>query len=72
MAPEEIIAQLDEQNRELLSTRGNFENLTQQEVLHLMNRAAMRGFRLGSDSALSLVQSKLVVKYISEAASNAA
>jgi hypothetical protein len=72
MAPDEIIAHIDEQNRNLLSARGDIRNLTQQEVLHLMNTAAMRGFRFGSDSALSLVQSKLVVKYISEAASNAA
>ena len=72
MAPDEILAHLDEQNRNLLSAHGDVRNLSQQELLHLLNTAAMRGFRFGSESALSLVQSKLVVKYISESASNAA
>jgi len=72
MQAEEIIAHIDEQNRSLLYGHKDFNNLTHAEVLHLMNTAGMRGFRFGSESALSLVQSKLVVKYISAAASNAA
>jgi hypothetical protein len=72
MEPEEIIDHIDEQNRNLLYAREDYHTLTHQQVLQLMNTAAMRGFRFGSDSALSLVQSKLVVKFVSEAASNAA
>jgi hypothetical protein len=70
MGPQEIIDQIDEQNRRLLYGRSDFQQLTHEQVLQLMNTAAMRGFRFGSDSALSLVQSKLVVKYLSETASN--
>lgn len=72
MEPEDILDHIDEQNRNLLYSREDFQTLTHQQVLHLMNTAAMRGFRFGSDSALSLVQSKLVVKFVSAAASNAA
>ncbi|OWW22653.1 hypothetical protein [Noviherbaspirillum denitrificans] len=66
MGPQEIIDRIDEQNRRLLYSRMDFDKLTHEQVLQLMNTAAMRGFRFGSDSALSLVQSKLVVKYLSE------
>ncbi|HYC42205.1 MAG TPA: hypothetical protein VEB70_04375 [Noviherbaspirillum sp.] len=68
MAPQEIIDRIDEQNRRLLYSHMNFDRLTHEQVLQLMNTAAMRGFRFGSDSALSLVQSKLLVKYLSETA----
>lgn len=68
MAPQEIIDRIDEQNRRLLYSRADFSSLTHEQVLQLMNTAAMRGFRFGSDSALSLVQSKLLVKYLSETA----
>lgn len=68
MGPQEIIDRIDEQNRQLLYSRSDFRQLTHEQVLQLMNTAAMRGFRFGSDSALSLVQSKLVVKYLSETA----
>lgn len=69
MGPHEIIDRIDEQNRQLLYSRGDFNCLTHDQVLHLMNTAAMRGFRFGSDSALSLVQSKLVMKYLTETTS---
>lgn len=68
MAPQEIIDRIDEQNRRLLYARSDFQQLTHEQVLQLMNTAAMRGFRFGSESALSLVQSKLLVKYLSETA----
>jgi hypothetical protein len=68
MGPQEIIDRIDEQNRRLLYARSDFQQLTHEQVLQLMNTAAMRGFRFGSDSALSLVQSKLLVKYLSETA----
>ena len=66
MEPQEIVDCINEQNRQLLYSRSDFNNLTHEQVLHLMNTAAMRGFRFGGDSAMSLVQSKLVVKYLTE------
>lgn len=69
MGPQEILDRIDEQNRQLLYSRSDFSQLSHEQVLHLMNTAAMRGFRFGSDSALSLVQSKLVVKYFTETTS---
>jgi hypothetical protein len=69
MGPQEIIDRIDEQNRQLLYSRNDFNQLSHEQILHLMNTAAMRGFRFGSDSALSLVQSKLVVKYFTETTS---
>ena len=69
MGPQEIVDRIDEQNRQILYARSDFTRLTHEQVLNLMNTAAMRGFRFGSDSALSLVQSKLVVKYLSESTS---
>lgn len=68
MAPEEIIDHIDAQNRALLAAHPGFHELSTERVLQLMNTAAMRGFRFGSESALSLVKSKLVMKYISEGA----
>lgn len=68
MAPEEIIDHIDAQNRALLAAHPDFHALSPEKVLQLMNTAAMRGFRFGSESALSLVKSKLVMKYISEGA----
>lgn len=66
MSPEEIIEHVDAQNRNLLYSRDDFQNLTHEHVLQLMNIAAMRGFRFGSESALSLVKSKLLVRYLSD------
>lgn len=72
MSPEEIIEYVDAQNRNLLYSRDDFQNLTHEQVLQLMNIAAMRGFRFGSECALSLVKSKLLVRYLSETASDLA
>jgi hypothetical protein len=70
MAPEEIIERIDAQNRDLLYARTDFQQLTHEQVLGLMNTAAMRGFRFGSESALATVKSKLLVKYLSDTAVN--
>jgi hypothetical protein len=67
MAPEEIIEHIEAENRGILETKGNVHTLTPAQVLGLMNAAAMRGFCFGSESALSVVKSKLVVKYLSQA-----
>jgi len=65
MNPEEIIERIDTQNRDLLYKRTDFQQLTHDQVLALMNSAAMRGFRFGSESALAVVKSRLLVKYLS-------
>jgi hypothetical protein len=72
MEPEEIVTIIAEQNRDILADRNLPKEWTVDEILGLMNIAAMRGFRFGSESALSMVKSKLVVKYLSEATANEA
>jgi len=62
MTPEEIIADLNTKNRSLLSVRSNADNLTREQVLALMDAAAMQGFRLGSNVALSMVKGTLCVQ----------
>lgn len=71
MDPEEIVETLAAQNRSILAANPKTDLLTMEEVLGLMNMAALRGFRFGSDSALSMVKSKLLVKYLSETTSEA-
>ncbi len=72
MLPEEIVDHIDAQNRASLHARDYTQALTYDEVLGLMNAASMRGFRYGSESALSLLKSKLLVKYLNEATSSEA
>ncbi len=62
MTPEEIVSDLNSKNRELLYVRKDFQNLTHEQVLALMDAAAMQGFRLGSNVALSMVKGTLLVQ----------
>ncbi|HEY0844500.1 MAG TPA: hypothetical protein VGE12_03985 [Noviherbaspirillum sp.] len=66
MTPEDIIGHIDAQNRALLAAHPELHAFTPDKVLDLMNKAAMRGFRFGSESALAAVKSTLVMKYLSE------
>lgn len=61
MTPEEIVAEINARNREDLQAYSTVQ-LTQDQVLALMNDAAMRGFRLGSNVALSMVKGALLVQ----------
>lgn len=72
MEPEEIVETLAAQNRDILAAGKPLQDLTADDILGLMNLAAMRGFRFGSESALSMVKSKLLVKYLSETTSSEA
>ncbi|HJV51351.1 MULTISPECIES: hypothetical protein [Oxalobacteraceae] len=72
MLPEEIVDHIDAQNRANLHARDYTQALTYDEVLSLMNAASMRGFRYGSESALSLLKSKLLVKQLHQATSSEA
>ncbi|RZI43150.1 hypothetical protein EGT07_09905 [Herbaspirillum sp. HC18] len=62
MTPEEIVTDLNMRNRETLYARPDYHNLTHEEVLALMDAAAMQGFRFGSNMALSMVKGALLVQ----------
>lgn len=62
MTPEEIVAEINSNNRQTLCTKNRFEEMTREQILALMDAAAMRGFQFGSNMALSMVQGALVVQ----------
>lgn len=62
MTPEEIVNDINTMNRETLYGRDDYHNLTHGEVLALMDAAAMQGFRMGSNLALSMVKGALLVQ----------
>jgi hypothetical protein len=69
MTPDEIVAELHAKNRDILYARNDFRNLTPEQILGLMDSAAMHGFKLGSNVALSMVKGSLLVQ-LSRAAVN--
>ena len=62
MTPEEIVNDINARNREALYGRDDYHNLTHEDVLALMDAAAMQGFRMGSNLALSMVKGSLLVQ----------
>lgn len=62
MTPEEIVSDLNAKNRDALYARKDFQSLTPDQVLALMDAAAMQGFRMGSNVALSMVKGSLLVQ----------
>jgi hypothetical protein len=62
MTPEEIVVDLNAKNRDALYARQDYNNLTHEQVLALMDAAAMKGFKLGSSVALSMVKGALLVQ----------
>ncbi|GIZ53878.1 hypothetical protein [Noviherbaspirillum aridicola] len=62
MTPEEIVAEINTRNREALDACDSMERLTRDQVLTLMDNAAMQGFRMGSNVALSMVKGALLVQ----------
>jgi len=62
MTPEEIVNDINAMNRETLYARDDYHHLTHEEVLALMDEAAMQGFRMGSNLALSMVKGALLVQ----------
>jgi len=62
MTPEEIVTDLNTKNRHTLYARNDYVNLSHEQVLALMDDAAMQGFRLGSNVALSMVKGALLVQ----------
>jgi hypothetical protein len=62
MTPEEIVTDLNTKNRSMLYVRKDYQNLTHDQVLALMDAAAMQGFKLGSNVALAMVKGALFVQ----------
>ncbi|HEY0845923.1 MAG TPA: hypothetical protein VGE12_11185 [Noviherbaspirillum sp.] len=62
MTPEEIVTDINTRNRATLYGREDYCHLTHDQVLALMDEAAMQGFRLGSNVALSMVKGSLLVQ----------
>jgi hypothetical protein len=59
MTPAEIVAQCDAENRQAIKAAGGVDS---EVMMALLNAASMRGFRLGSNVAMSMVQGSLAVK----------
>lgn len=66
MAPEDIVNEIDTQNRDMLYGREDLANLTREQVVILMNEAAIRGFRLGGNYAFSRLKTILVTKLMTK------
>lgn len=62
MTPEEIVAEINARNREALDAHEDAGRLTREQMLVLMDNAAMSGFRMGSNVALSMVKGALLVQ----------
>ncbi len=62
MTPEEIVATLNRRNRTILYTRQDYQSMTPEQILALMDSAALHGFQYGSNVALSMVQGALFVQ----------
>ena len=62
MTLEEILTELNAKNSETLNRRDAADQLNHDQVLELMNGAAMQGFRMGSNIAMSMVKGALLVQ----------
>jgi hypothetical protein len=62
MTPAEIVAQCDAENRQAIRAAGGVDS---EVIMALLNAASMRGFKLGSNMAMSMVQGALAVKLAS-------
>jgi len=62
MTSDEIISEISQKNRAALPAHDDCQFMTREQVLDLMDAAAMRGFQFGSNVALSMVQGALLVQ----------
>jgi hypothetical protein len=62
MTSDEIVSEISRKNRDALPVHDDCSFLTREQVLDLMDAAAMRGFQFGSNVALSMVQGALLVQ----------
>ena len=61
MTPDEIVAEINQQNADKLYSMEIEWPITSEKVLALMNCAGIDGFRYGANTALSMVQGALCV-----------
>ena len=64
MTPEEIVNHIQQLNREILQARPDGGASVTQQMLELMDTAALRGFQFGSNVAMSMVQGALLVQLV--------
>ena len=62
MTSDEIVSEISRKNRDAFPVREDSSFLTREQVLDLMDAAAMRGFQFGSNVAMSMVQGALLVQ----------
>ncbi|RJG01440.1 hypothetical protein [Noviherbaspirillum sedimenti] len=62
MTSDEIVSEISRKNRDAFPMLDECEYLSRDQVLDLMDAAAMRGFQFGSNVALSMVQGALLVQ----------
>jgi hypothetical protein len=62
MTPEEIVADINRENRAALFTRPDYRALNPEQILALMDAAALRGFQMGTNVAMSMIQGTLLVQ----------
>jgi hypothetical protein len=62
MTPEEIVAQCDAENRRAIKAAGGVDS---DVMMDMLNAASMRGFTLGQNVAISILQGALAVKLAS-------
>jgi hypothetical protein len=62
MTSEEIASEITKMNRSVLNAWDDQEYLTQEELLKLLDSAAINGFQFGSKVALSMVQASLLIQ----------
>jgi hypothetical protein len=62
MTPEEIVAEINRENRAVLYVRTDFRSLGPEQILALMDAASLRGFQLGTNVAMSMIQGTLLVQ----------
>lgn len=62
MTSDEIVSEISRKNRDALPGLDDYAFLTREQVLDMMDAAAMRGFQFGSNVALSMVQGALLVQ----------
>lgn len=65
MTLDEILTDLIAINSDALYAQYDSEHLNSEQVLALMNTAAMQGFRMGNNAAMSLVKGALLVRLAS-------
>jgi len=64
MTSDEIVSEISRKNRDAFSADDDCQLLTREQVLYLMDAAALRGFQFGSNVALSMVQGALLVQLV--------